>query len=744
MTPSALLNRVTNRLVHVRTRGPVDPLAGFALALGAKFIPPPSSSSGGSLRSVLKAHWNRFRQRFTYAVLHQQPPSGDGDVVARSPIPFHMATRVRRRDHELDAPALGTFQPLLDSVQAAFKRLAMSCSWRSVRRPNRVFGDSERLAIDHALSEPDRSIVLADKNMGFVFVDDSWIRDGINAQLCDTARYVAYVSPDQRSLAMGAYEKALAGFHGVWEKLRLYPTGDHRNRIFGQRIKSGVSSALSVRPLRVCSVKPLAKVHKSKFDASTLRLITQMHTSPFQPFCAWFAQLLQPAVVGLVPAYLRDSSHMICLLEDLIFPASHDYVIVSADANNMYGNLPRLHVVEALHSALVFLASKGVISEEAIDPLQRLALTVNDFCFVTFGGVLFRQIKGIAMGRSDGVQLAFLALGHREDVFRRRLNLDPELSAALVFHRRYIDDSFFLVRGSTSVARRIFDLYKEASGLEWQVEFIDFPATLDPSEAQKRAVPFLDLKIWRSGRRLVHDLFVKPSSLGLYIPPYSLHPPATHVGWITAELKRFAVRCSFEEDFYKHCARFFDALRVRGFAAAFIRRLFLANSYRDLKRAAISKAHSKMELLSFENLIRDFTPSYGDSVFLSIPFTPATSSVRWSRVLNQAYSEARESLFSLPVPPPNLRVRMAWSSLPNLAAMVDSAMKKSMSGKFSAQGQGPTGPTLTYTPALEANLVSVLSRHETAPGGRRLRRRQPGPLEPGQLRITDMWEKERR
>jgi hypothetical protein len=270
----------------------------------------------------------------------------------------------------LDAPALGLYQPLLDSVQATFNKLASSSSRRPVRLSNRVYGESESLAIEHALSESDRSVVLADKNMGFVFVDDSWIRDGINAQLCDKSRYVAYIGSEQRDVAMAAYEKAVTGFRETWDKLRLYPTGDHRNRIFGQRIKSGISSALQVRPLRVCRVKPLAKVHKSKFDASTLRLITQMHVSPFQPFCAWFAQLLQPAVVGLVPSYLRDSSHMTTLLEDLALTAHTDYVIVSADANNMYGNLPRSHVADALNLALRFLAENGVIHHDAIDTLQ--------------------------------------------------------------------------------------------------------------------------------------------------------------------------------------------------------------------------------------------------------------------------------------------------------------------------------------------------------------------------------------
>ena len=72
-------------------------------------------------------------------------------------------------------------------------------------------------------------------------------------------------------------------------------------------------------------------------------------------------------------------------------------------------------------------------------------------------------------------------------------------------------------------------------GLSW--EFSD----------QKQSIPFMDMTIYIEGNKIETDLFEKPLSLHLYIPPQSCHPPQGFRSLVYGMTLRIHKLCSREK-----------------------------------------------------------------------------------------------------------------------------------------------------------------------------------------------------
>ena len=90
-------------------------------------------------------------------------------------------------------------------------------------------------------------------------------------------------------------------------------------------------------------------------------------------------------------------------------------------------------------------------------------------------------------------------------------------------------------------------------------------------ESSPCMVDFLDLQIYRDGKRLLHRVHQKALNKYLYISPRSCHPRHVIEGFVRTELIRYARNCSTELDFNRICHAFSNRLRERGFHPTFLK-----------------------------------------------------------------------------------------------------------------------------------------------------------------------------
>jgi hypothetical protein len=598
--------------------------------------------------------------------------------------------RINTARINIDAKIL--LKTIRDSLDSNYNRLRESSPDATylLRHGPRLL-HRHKVALQTLYDHPSVSIVTADKNMGFVIVDDSWLRAGVKLQLDDPSKYDR-LSPNTGQQILN---NSVARFLILIKQLKLDDSDRAVNLKFGIKLKTAFKMNLpktgdNVQP---CSIKPLAKIHKIVGVDGTLlpkhmRIITQAHRSPFQPFFYWFACLLQPMVVKLVKSYLRDSTHLILLLQSLQLQHDKVYTFITADASNLYGNLPLRLVRNGVKMALQELHREHqIIAENTIDQLLKLIELTNSNCFVNFEGYWYRQRLGIAMGRADGVQLANLALGVKEQRF---LEEDPN---AFFFFKRYIDDVFCIFQGPINEAKKAWNRFVACSELEWNAEFVEFQPNFRASSLPSSRATFLDLHIWRNGRNIDTAIHVKETNLRLYIPPSSLHPSHVAKGWISSEVTRIARNCSNVADFYRERVALFWALRGRAYPARFLHHLLYRKDFLTLRRESLSKAARKLSESDWPALIESIDFDHDQRFFFVIPWHPLTAAFNWSRHLNQIWRQAveeyneerREYIGSdytaLSIKP---RFSTAWKSLPSLSFHVDRALSRTIRGIISA------------------------------------------------------------
>jgi len=281
---------------------------------------------------------------------------------------------------------------------------------------------------------------------------------------------------------------------------------------------------------------------------------------------------------------------------------------------------------------------------------------INTHCFVNVGESWFQQILGIAMGRSDGVHLATLAV----HMIEHDLSLEhPELLAKCLLHVRYIDDLCMVFRNTDlDSILAVIKFYESRSNMKWNMVYVD---TFD-SSTDSESINMLDVSIFRTPCRLAWKPFSKPTFLGSYIPPHSLHPSHVHRSWIPNELFRIARNSFFKEHFVAMAQRFYDFLRCRGFSPKFLSSLFSKFKYSD----AISIwRDSFVTDAPREHLFRDKHDPPREFFYLAMPFGPATRGFKWTSELNHLFDVLHRKFPHIQLP----RTRTAWTSLSSLGTI---------------------------------------------------------------------------
>ena len=293
---------------------------------------------------------------------------------------------------------------------------------------------------------------------------------------------------------------------------------------------------------------------------------------------------------------------------------------MTADVVNLYGNLDlevlselaRDWAIELNHSRKYPLLKGDDEADMKLELLIRHFLENN---YVFYDGNLYRQTKGIAMGTNCGPQLANLYMAKFERKLRRNCERAYPDYRSPIIHRRYIDDIFAIFIGDD--AHNNAQVFLNAYNLLH--DSIKITSTISTKQ-----VEFLDLTVYiDDNNTLQHTVYEKTTSLHLYLPFTSYHTFHTKIGWIKAELLRFARLNSTEVGFIEQRTVFFRHLRARGYPTDVINRAFNSVAYTDriqlLRTARLEETPHTEGYFSIRdnphpphrdiNFVKGFTPS---------------------------------------------------------------------------------------------------------------------------------------
>ena len=188
--------------------------------------------------------------------------------------------------------------------------------------------------------------------------------------------------------------------------------------------------------------------------------------------------------------------------------------------------------------------------------LNAISFILNN-TFVTFGGLVFKQIRGIPMGGNSSSLLADLFLAYREFYFVRGLLASRRFGLAKLLSRttRYVDDIC------------VFN-FKHFDKILPEIYPVDLLACR--SGDNNKCVNYLDVKIRiEDGGHYITEVYHKVDEFSfpvvLYTFPESNMPLNTGLNIFAAQLIRFARISSDASAFISRAKGIFDIFKGRGY-----------------------------------------------------------------------------------------------------------------------------------------------------------------------------------
>ena len=255
---------------------------------------------------------------------------------------------------------------------------------------------------------------------------------------------------------------------------------------------------------------------------------------------------LQPINKSL-PSYVQDTTDLLKKLENVPDDPREETILVTMDVRSLYTNIPNEEGIEAIKSYFQARASPGDrILSKVICTFLRLILMLNNF---VFNGTNYIQINGASMGTKCAPTYASLFMGRFE-----QQKILPRIRDKLLLYVRYIDDLFFIWKGSEE---DLLKFLKEVNTLHPSIKF-DY-------EYSREKVNFLDTTISVIGNKFSTTLYTKPTDRKSYLHSKSYHPQSTKKSIAFSQAARLKRICTEERDFQQHAEKLKLDLINRGY-----------------------------------------------------------------------------------------------------------------------------------------------------------------------------------
>ena len=253
----------------------------------------------------------------------------------------------------------------------------------------------------------------------------------------------------------------------------------------------------------------LKKLHKNPYG---IRPIV-----PTERVSAFLDHIIKP-LVPTTPSYIKDSSHIIALLECTNVP--QDALLVTIDVSSLYTNIPRDEGTDACLEA----AEASHIPQSILLNFFNMILKRNVF---SFNNSMYQQIQGTAMGTKMAPSYANLFMDRFERAF-----LAQEPNLPLVW-KRYINDILCIWTGTRSQLDSFSDRLIKAH------PSIKFTWSISDTQIQ-----FLDLNIHKGQRfsqtnLLDRKTYFKPTNTFQCLHFASFHPRSVYKGLVKEAISSY-------------------------------------------------------------------------------------------------------------------------------------------------------------------------------------------------------------
>ena len=132
----------------------------------------------------------------------------------------------------------------------------------------------------------------------------------------------------------------------------------------------------------------LKKLYKTPHGISP---IVSGCSGPTERVSSFLDHIIKP-LVSTIPSYIKDSPHLISLLENTPIPSNA--ILVTIDVSSLYTNIPQDEGMEACLDAIE-ASEISHIPRDVLRQLFEIVLRCNVF---SFDGQIYEQIQGTAMG----------------------------------------------------------------------------------------------------------------------------------------------------------------------------------------------------------------------------------------------------------------------------------------------------------------------------------------------------------
>ena len=280
----------------------------------------------------------------------------------------------------------------------------------------------------------------------------------------------------------------------------------------------------------------LWKTHKGKHPPP-LRPVTSQVDSPTERLGTIVNYILQQGL-QYVPTHLKDTNQFTSMLDknyrqDTLI-ASH--TMITADVKSLYTNVPIEHGVTVVAEFI----------RKNFNDIDSLSLEFGDFKtilksvveagFFRFNDKYYRQKDGLGMGIKPAPPFAIIYVYCTvekpllEKDFEYAINkpICPDNIPSVENWVRYVDDCW--MTAETENTSRVESLFEYINLINPHIQFT--------YESSQEKIDFLDLTVNIENGNLEYELFIKPTSKGIFLNEQSAHPKSTKEGTAINEIKR--------------------------------------------------------------------------------------------------------------------------------------------------------------------------------------------------------------
>jgi hypothetical protein len=483
-----------------------------------------------------------------------------------------------------------------------------------------------RDTLTELMNNKDIIITDADKNMGIcVIATKEYVDEGLR-QLNDTSTYRTLEKPPDYDIIRTELEVILKRHGRFIAPKRFAKEADKLTDLAKFCLQDLGSSHNTPKPtpndkLRMGHFYMLMKVHKEKV---TGRPIVSSYDTCTYHVSRYIDAVLQP-ILKRSFSYVQSSEHLIHILNKTSIPTSErdKCVLLCADIESLYPNIPLDKGLEFFKQSIEFnnkhMPTEERLSQHDIDLICDLTKWVLHNNYFTFGENMYHQVNGTAMGTPCAVVFACLFIDALERSILSKFNLPT------ILFRRYIDD--------------IFAIFKDRSLAESFIEhfnnvFATIRCAASSTTIEADNGVFLDVNVYRPSsfneQGQYHTrLFQKKQNKYLYIPPFSYHSKSMFPAFISAEINRYRLLCTEDDDFHQACKQFEVRLKARGYSSSFLEPLF--RSLPD-RQSLLDKINARFSTQRVAGMVKS---QPGPFVFKTIG-TPQTRMVRIAQCLSPA------------------------------------------------------------------------------------------------------------